>query len=157
MSRRISVTDRVGGGCVCAAPGATYSVRSTACTLVSRTEAAFTAFRKMADPACERSLSCSRSLGRGNGLPTGAEDDELELELGVEDEELRSSVFDVSDVEEDEESSSLLLLLLLLFGLLRIGRGDGSAPGGGGPSVRYDMPGMKIGCGTGVVRGRSGI
>lgn len=73
MSRRTSVTDRVGGHVVSFSEGDLYSSRSTLLTAVERTVEVLTDVRNLAAPGWSRSLILSRSLGLRNVLPFGAE------------------------------------------------------------------------------------
>lgn len=64
MDRRISVTDRVGGGCSFVCVGAVYKCERTFFTAALKTWVGTTELRKMEVPGCARSFSCRRSLGR---------------------------------------------------------------------------------------------
>lgn len=66
MSRRTSVTDRVGGHVVCGSEADRYSSRKTLFTAVESTVAALTAPRNLSAPGWSRSWTLRRSFGWGN-------------------------------------------------------------------------------------------
>ncbi len=66
MSRKTSVTDRVGGQFVCLSEGDLYSRRKTLSTAVETTVAASTDVRNLDAPGWPRSWILRRSLGWGN-------------------------------------------------------------------------------------------
>lgn len=87
MSRRMSVTDRVGGAVVCCSDGDRYNRRRTSFTAVERTVVGLTALRNLAAPGWSRLWISRRSFGSGNAAssvpePGAGPDSELAVSMG---------------------------------------------------------------------------